>query len=66
MPLITPSSCHRQLRHSLKEEIVRDLLTSPTAQTELEEEFRQLKEDRENLRAIFPTGNTKVKITEIK
>ena len=26
----------------------------------LQEEWVQLQEDRENLRAIFPTGNTKV------
>lgn len=39
---------------------MRDLLTSPSAHTELEAEYRQLKEDRETLRAIFPTGNSKV------
>ena len=52
--------CSRNLRHSFKEDIVRDLLTSTTAQAELEAEWQQLKEDREALRSIFPTGNSKV------
>ena len=51
----------RQLRKYFKEDIVRDLLTSPTAQAELEAEWQQLKEDRENLRSTFPTGNSRVR-----
>ena len=51
----------RQLRKYFKEDIVRDLLTSATAQTELEAEWQQLKEDRENLRSTFPTGNSRVR-----
>ena len=39
---------------------MRDLLTSTTAQAELEEEWQQLAVDRDALRSIFPTGNTKV------
>lgn len=50
----------RQLRQSFKEEIVKELLTSPSSHTQLEAEFKQLKEDRETLRSIFPTGNSKV------
>ena len=50
----------RNLRRSFKEDIVRDLLTSTTAQGELEAEWQQLKEDRDALRSIFPTGNSKV------
>lgn len=52
----------RNLRRSFKEDIVRDLLTSTTAQAELESEWQQLKEDREALRTIFPTGNSKVSL----
>ena len=51
----------RQLRKYFKEDIVRDLLTSATAQAELEAEWQQLKEDRENLRSTFPTGNSRVR-----
>ena len=50
----------RQLRKYFKEDIVRDLLTSTTAQEELEAEWLKLSEDREAVRAIFPTGNSKV------
>ena len=39
---------------------MKELLTSPSAQTQLEAEFKQLREDRETLRSIFPTGNSKV------
>ena len=52
----------RQLRRSFKEEIVRDLMTSTTAQEKLEAEWLQLKDDREALRVIFPSGNSKVGI----
>ena len=52
----------RQLRNCFKEDIVRDLLTSSTAQTELEAEWQQLKEDREIIRTVFPTGNSKVQL----
>ena len=55
----------RQLRRSFKEEIVRDLMTSTTAQEELEKEWQQLKDDREALRVIFPSGNSKVGINWI-
>lgn len=51
----------RQMRKYFKEDIVRDLLTSATAQAELEAEWQQLKEDRENLRSTFPTGNSRVR-----
>ena len=52
----------RQLRRSFKEEIVRDLMTSTTAQEELETEWQQLKDDREALRVIFPSGSSKVSV----
>lgn len=50
----------RKLRQCLKDDIVRDIVTSATAQAEIEEEWQQLMSDRESLRSIFPTGNTKV------
>ena len=53
---------HRQLRKYFKDDIVRDLMTSTTSQAELEAEWQQLKDDRENLRAIFPTGNSRVRV----
>lgn len=43
--------------------MVRDLIKSTSAQAKLEAEFQTLKEDRETLRNIFPTGNSKVMIT---
>lgn len=58
--VVYKSHACRNLRHSFKEDIVRDLLTSSTAQAELEAEWQQLKEDRDALRSIFPTGNSKV------
>ena len=54
-------STFRQMRKYFKEDIVRDLLTSATAQAELEAEWQQLKEDRDNLRSTFPTGNSRVR-----
>ena len=50
----------RQLRASFQEDVVRDILTSSEAQTDLEQEFEQLKKDRNVMREIFPTGNSKV------
>ena len=51
---------YRQLRTNFQEDVVRDILTSSEAQTNLELEFEQLKKDRINMREIFPTGNSKV------
>ena len=53
-------SIYRQLRTNFQEDVVRDILTSSEAQTSLELEFEQLKKDRNNMREIFPTGNSKV------
>ncbi len=50
----------RHLRRCFKEDIVRDLLTSSTAQAELEKEWQQLFSDRKAIRVVFPTGNSKV------
>lgn len=44
----------------LQEDVVKDVLTNAHVQSALEREFEKMKEDREVLRAIFPTGDSKV------
>lgn len=44
----------------LQEDVVKDVLTNAHVQSSLEREFEKMKEDREILRAIFPTGDSKV------
>lgn len=51
----------RALRRMLQEDVVKDVLTNAHVQSTLEREFDQMKEDRENLRTIFPTGDSKVR-----
>lgn len=41
---------------------MRDLCSSAAALQDLETEFSQLQEDREILRKIIPSGNSKVRI----
>lgn len=48
------------MRRFLQDEIVRDIVGGATAHQELEAEFNQLEQDRDTLRAIFPSGNSKV------
>lgn len=50
----------RRLRRHLQEDVVRDLCSSAAALQELEAEFNQLTEDREILRRVMPSGNSKV------
>lgn len=50
----------RALRRTLQEDVVKDVLTNAHVQSALEREFEKMKEDREVLRAIFPTGDSKV------
>ncbi|KAG7265939.1 hypothetical protein CRUP_036132 [Coryphaenoides rupestris] len=50
----------RALRRTLQEDVVKDVLTNARVQGTLEREFDKMKEDREILRAIFPTGDSKV------
>ncbi|KAH0626104.1 hypothetical protein JD844_000864 [Phrynosoma platyrhinos] len=50
----------RALRRTLQEEMVKDILSNAHIQNELEREFEKMKEDREVLRVIFPTGDSKV------
>lgn len=51
----------RRLRRHLQEDVVRDLCSSASALQDLETEFSQLQEDREILRRIIPSGNSKVR-----
>lgn len=50
----------RALRRMLQEDVVKDVMTNAHVQSSLEREFEKMKEDREILRAIFPTGDSKV------
>uniref|UniRef100_A0A8B9NYN0 DNA-directed RNA polymerase subunit n=1 Tax=Apteryx owenii TaxID=8824 RepID=A0A8B9NYN0_APTOW len=50
----------RALRRTLQEEMVKDILSNAHIQNELEREFEKMREDREVLRVIFPTGDSKV------
>ncbi|XP_057281010.1 DNA-directed RNA polymerase II subunit RPB1-like, partial [Pezoporus wallicus] len=57
-----PVDCsnERALRRTLQEELVKELLSNAHVQNELEREFERMREDREVLRVIFPTGDSKV------
>lgn len=50
----------RALRRTLQEDVVKDVMTNAHVQSALEREFEKMREDREILRAIFPTGDSKV------
>lgn len=50
----------RYLRKLFTEDVVKDLLGSANSLTELEKEWERLKKDREVIREIFPTGDSKV------
>lgn len=50
----------RRLKRFLQDEIVRDIVGSAAAHHELEAEFSRLVEDRDILRSVFPSGNSKV------
>ncbi|KAL7869484.1 hypothetical protein AOLI_G00134720 [Acnodon oligacanthus] len=50
----------RALRRTLQEDVLKDVMTNAHVQSSLEREFEKMKEDREILRAIFPTGDSKV------
>lgn len=50
----------RALRRTLQEDVVKDVMTNAHVQSSLEREFDKMREDREILRAIFPTGDSKV------
>ena len=44
----------------MTEDVVRELLSDAHALSEIEQEWEQLKEDRDALRQIFPSGDTKI------
>lgn len=48
------------MRRTLQEDLVKDVLSNAHIQNELEREFERMREDREVLRVIFPTGDSKV------
>ena len=48
------------MKRFLQDEIVRDIVGSAAAHQEMESEFSQLEKDRDVLRSIFPSGNSKV------
>ena len=66
----TPVTCRfrfdytneRALRRTLQEDVVKDVLSNAHIQNELEREFERMREDREVLRVIFPTGDSKVRV----
>lgn len=51
---------YRMLTRCFKEDVAWKVMKSTADHEVMEQEWTQLKEDRENLRSIFPTGNTKV------
>jgi len=55
-------SNERQLKTVLNEDVLRNLHADSTTAHALEDEFRRLKEDRENLRQIFPSGSSMVRL----
>ena len=48
------------MKKCLTEETIKDLMGDAHALAALEREWAQLKEDRDDLRTIFPTGDSKV------
>lgn len=54
------STVCRHLRRIFTEDILRELLGSGEVISELEKEWEQLSRDREALRQIFPSGESKV------
>ncbi|CAH1781896.1 unnamed protein product [Owenia fusiformis] len=53
-------SDEKTMKKSLNEDVIKDLLADARALSEIEREWEQLKDDRENIRQIFPTGNSRV------
>ena len=46
----------------LTEDVIRNIHSDASTTHAIEDEFRQLKEDRDNLRTVFPAGNSKVNL----
>ena len=59
---IVTAAVDRQLKRCLAEDIVKDIMgDSHVVELELEREWEQLQEDRQALRQVFPTGDSKVR-----
>lgn len=54
------ASNEKYLRKLFNEDVVKQLLGNPRSLSELEQEFERLQKDRETLRGLFPTGDSKV------
>ena len=54
------ASNERHLRRIFSEDVVREITGNPTSLSELEQEFERLSKDRETIRSLFPTGDSKV------
>lgn len=50
----------RLMRKIFTEDVLREFNENPNFQSELEEEFKRLTEDRKTVRKLFPTGDSKV------
>ena len=50
----------RQLKRCLTEDVVKEITGDAHVIEELEKEWEQLQEDRQALRQVFPTGDSKV------
>lgn len=53
---------HRRLKHILNEDVLRSLHSDTSTAQSVEEEFRQLKDDREVLRIVFPSGSSRIRL----
>ena len=53
-------ACDRQLKRCLAEDVVKEIMGDAHVIEELEKEWEQLQEDRQALRQVFPTGDSKV------
>ena len=55
-----PTTNERYLRKLFAEDVIRELMGTASSLTELEKEWERLKRDREVIREIFPTGDSKI------
>lgn len=53
-------SNERQMRKIFNEDVLKDMMSSNDTVAELEKEWEQLNTDRDTLREIFPSGESKV------
>ena len=54
------------MRHDLNDDIVREVVSSAHLQDELDREWRQMCDDREAVRNIFPKGEDRVRQTDMQ